>query len=102
MRPRGEIRATLQATADEWVANQGLPADEVQGVTWRKLCELACVGYALGRATVKNMVQAGELVPRGEVAVPGSRRRMVAYVPGHVACAEPADLVDVLHGWGRD
>lgn len=99
MRPRGEIRAVLASTADEWARTHLDDEGRPQGLTWRQLAELACVGYALARATVKNMVTAGELVPAGAVAVPGSKRLMAAYVPAHMQAREPANLCDVMRGW---
>lgn len=99
MRPRGEIRSVLASTADEWARTHIDAEGQPQGVTWRQLAELACVGYALARATVKNMVTAGELVPAGMVSVPGSRRRMAAYVPARLQREAPANLGDVLRGW---
>lgn len=81
MRPRGEIRAALASAAEAYarahVDEHGRPC----GLTWRQLARLACVGFDLAKATVKNMATAGELVPVGEVREPGSRRAMVAYVP---------------------
>ncbi|RZI82608.1 MAG: hypothetical protein EOP38_15455 [Rubrivivax sp.] len=102
MRPRGEVRAALSGAALAWAREQQqAQPDQVKGVTWRQLAELACVGYAAARATVKNMVNAGELLPSGEMPVPGSRRPMATYLPANMQPPAAAGLDDVLHGWGR-
>jgi hypothetical protein len=84
MRPRGEIRAAL-ADAAQQIVDQQVSEGEVKGVTWRQLARAACVGFEFARATVKNMVTAGELVPVGEEREPGSRRPLVTYAPASIA-----------------
>ena len=101
MRPRGEIRAALSGAAEAWAIKQA-EAEVKQGVTWRQLAEMACVGYAVARCTVKNMVYGGELKPCGQVRVPGSKRPMAAYWPADTAPTASAGLDDVLNAWGRN
>lgn len=99
-RPRGEIRTALAGAA------QALHA-ECGGATWRQMAARACVGYDKARATVQDMRRAGELQPVDTVPVPGARRPMVRYAPGHNwvtnwGGASTARSIDsVLQGWLR-
>ena len=103
-RPRGEIRTALAGAA------QALHAD-CGGATWRQLAVRACVWYDKARATVQDMRRSGELAPVGTVPVPGARRPMVLYAPGHNWVTNwagsgsnnaPARSIDsVLQGWLR-
>lgn len=85
MRPRGEIRAALADAAQQLACQQVSGTGQLKGVTWRQLARAACVGFDFARATVKNMVTSGELVPVGEEREPGSRRPMVTYAPASMA-----------------
>lgn len=80
MRPRGEIRAALSSAAVQLHQERG-----GGGGTWRELAARAQVGFNTARATVKNMVVAGELEPVDQVVVAHSRRPMVRYKPRQAA-----------------
>lgn len=76
-RPRGivgEVRQALQQAAVELYQLQG-------AVTHRAICERAQVGYEVGRLTVKNMANAGELRRVGKEKQAGSSRWVTLFEP---------------------
>lgn len=81
MRPPGEVRAALR----EVFALHGAAAtwqDVMQPLAERGVVGLlAPAEVRMVRATIKNMVKAGELRPAGLVQVPGSLRWQAVYVP---------------------
>ena len=68
MRPTEEVRESLLQAA--------LTAGPS---TWRRLAQLAGVGYVAARRTVENMVRAGVLVVCGACRVPGCNRPVNLY-----------------------
>lgn len=74
MRPRGEIREALAQAA-------GVLAQRHGGGTWRDIAAAACVGFELGRHTIKNMVRAGELQRVRPIRVEWSRREVDLLAP---------------------
>lgn len=64
------------------------------GAHWRELAVRSKVGFAVAKRVVRDMVNAGELVVVGSVAVPGARRRMNVVAPS----ARTASAVDSLVG----
>lgn len=110
-RPRGTFsgfRAGLLQAAGSLAAERG-------GVTWRDLVppmfgadRVAPSELKLVRNTYNNALRAGDLVPVGTVAVPGSSRPMTLCVPAadhpHVMCGAvrrdaSAELAEQLRGW---
>ena len=73
-RPQGEVRRALMDAAARIAEGQ-------PGATWRELASAAQVGYAVAKATHRNMVRAGELEPVDEVRTPNNNRPMVRYRP---------------------
>jgi hypothetical protein len=96
MRPRGEIRAALSAAAMAMA-----PVAEARGVTYLELAASAQVGYDVARATVKDMVKAGELVPVGDRRVPGIKRPLRTYTARQAANDASAahQLGHAMRGW---
>lgn len=86
-RPIGEVRLALAAAVSE----RG-------GGTWRELATHACVGFDVAKRTLFDMARAGEVGSSGTVAVPGTCRPMVRFVPLQASEA-PVALEAVLRGW---
>lgn len=99
MRPRGEIRAAVDAVISTAVP-VAAPGQAV-GVTWRDVAELACVGFDAARRTVDNIVAAGELIVVGHRRVPGVNRPMnVLARPGAApATPEPSPFDALARCW---
>jgi hypothetical protein len=91
MRPRGEIRDAMASAFLRLVTERGLVVDgvAVDGVTCREASAVAQVGFALGRRTVENMLQAGELVRVGRVKPAGSQHWSGLYAPAAFAPCDP-------------
>lgn len=93
MRPRGEIRAAMDAA----VSTVPVAEPGVQGVTWRDLAQLACVGFDAARRTADNIAAAGELIVIGHRRVPGANRPMKVFArPGAASMASQASAFDDL------
>ncbi|MFM2058871.1 MAG: hypothetical protein RLY71_3256 [Pseudomonadota bacterium] len=96
MRPRGEIRQALRAAFERMAPT---PA------TWREAAAGACVGYAMARQTVGDMVRAGELVavdPPQRLAHsrrPMSRYRLAAPAVDQAPQQGLSALAQALRGW---
>lgn len=71
MRARGEIRQALRAAFDVMPSGRA---------TWVQAAEVAQVGRAFARATVRNMARAGELVVVGQADGAGNRK-LTVYAP---------------------
>lgn len=89
-RPRGEVRQAL-ANAAHVVGPDG--------ATWRALAQRACVGFEVARATVENMVAAGELIAVGQAREPGVSRPMNRYVPAQREAAAAREVDAALRSW---
>lgn len=85
-RPRGEVRQALATAGAALAVEQG-------GFTWRDVAQVACVGFAVARQTVRDMERAGELRRVGRQAAAHSCRPMNVYEPvsgfGHAPEAAP-------------
>ena len=97
MRPRGEIREALAASAAKLVPPDAPPET---GVTWRELVRHAQVGELMGRRTVVDMQRSGELKVVATRRVPGVCRPVNVYAPRREP-AEPAGqaLHQVAQAW---
>lgn len=96
MRPRGEIRAALSTAA------QALAKEARAGFTYMDLAVHGRVGYDAARSATKDMVKAGELRPVGTRQVPGKKRPLRTYVPGHSEAAHRTDASQALAGAMRN
>lgn len=94
MRPRGEVRLALGEAV--WKVAR----EHTEGGTYRDIAPRACVGFAIAKRTLKDMVRAGELVITGTARVPGSARPANRYAPAPPqASATPPELNTVMCSW---
>lgn len=96
-RPRGEIREALFSAALSL-------RDECGHFTWVDLAEKAQVGYGAARSTVKNMVNAGELMRVGVQKPAGSRVWVQTFevAPDRTPASQAeADLSAVVRTWAE-
>lgn len=92
MRPRGEVRQAVAVAAGTLVQQRGC-------FTGREVAHCAQVAFEKARLTLKDMVQAGELVVIGQARAPGVCKPLNLYAQPVPQQAVGADLLRAVQRW---